>query len=57
MTVRISGQVTDTNVHLGDGNDSLLVDGSSERFYVNGEQGRDYIELRFRQRCDYSSRR
>ena len=45
-TVRISGQVTDTNVHLGDGNDSLLVDGSSERFYVNGEQGRDYIELR-----------
>lgn len=45
-TVRISGQVSDTNVSLGAGNDSLLVDGGSERLYVSAEQGRDYIELR-----------
>ena len=45
-TVRISGQVNDTDVALGAGNDSLLVDGSSERLYVSGDEGRDYIELR-----------
>ena len=45
-TVRISGQVNDTDISLGAGNDSLLVDGSSERLYVSGDEGRDYIELR-----------
>ena len=45
-TVRISGQVSDTNVALGDGNDSLLVDGRSERLYVSADQGSDYVELR-----------
>ena len=45
-TVRISGQVNDTDVALGAGNDSLLVDGSSERLFVSGDEGRDYIELR-----------
>ena len=45
-TVRISGQVNDTDVALGAGNDSLLVDGSSERLYVSGDEGRDFIELR-----------
>ena len=45
-TVRISGQVNDTDVALGAGNDSLLVDGGSERLYVSGDEGRDFIELR-----------
>ena len=45
-TVRISGQVKDTDVHLWTGNDSLLVNGRSERLYISGDEGRDYIELR-----------
>ena len=45
-TVRLLGEVDDSDFHLGAGNDSLVISDFAENVYVGGEAGRDFIEFR-----------
>lgn len=47
-TIRLLGEVDDTDILLGAGNDSLVISGLAQNLYVGGEGGRDFIEFRNR---------
>lgn len=45
-TVRLLGEVDDSDFHLGAGNDSLVISDLAKNVYVGGEGGRDFVEFR-----------